>query len=678
MAGERYARLEIGCITPAVGDEISIWLSGSYQRFVASGQLFPADPEEFYIQTRYDLPGIRYANAVYLMNAIQERLEVLGKSMDYTLTADYLSGSDIGRVTITAARYDTALEFQPVTSSALNVRYSELARLTQIRPVIVTPLVTLARCFGSATASISLLATNGTTGDYTYQWADGVTTKDRLNLPARTYTVTVTDASGASTTVDIPVGQNSQIVLEVHKAGDDITLVPRGGVAPYTFLWSDGATTAERKQLPPGEYSCKVYDSLGCGAELTTAIAPSRFYFSHDPIVLALDAGDDYRNDPTTKPELSFVVEVFVEREYLSGEFALAGQAQEQPADRDGRTVFEVQELLEPFVEPTLPSLDSQYRDEVQPATNNFKRFYLRYRERTTSGLADSTVTTEMSYLVYGGLSFEEASRGTWFNGYFERVKPFLTWEPGHKSVLRNQPEYLYFMVNSYTTTAIKRWVKVYFQDGTNTSFAQDGWPTVQRYEVYIVPFGFDALQLGNLETSAKHVVRWEAWVSDQNDGPVSEVRTYKLDRRYHHTPRFFWYVNSLGGVNTLATFGRAELQVATKTTSSARPRIAGYDAAEGDVEIDRKTGLPTLKVSTSARSKAQTLADQDFMLSPRVVLFDTDRLQAGTVKDKTYSPLEEDETRLVLSFDFELPRQRHYSPRLTVPTSSILIAPQP
>jgi|GEM_PF-2905021 len=673
MAGERYAQLQISSVTPLVGQYVNIWLNGAYRRFEAVGTQSGVIGE-FYVLTDYQnsssLYNPRYANTVSLANAITAFLDSIGQRDKYEVYPDFNNQFQFGRVTITATAYSHDLNFEPIQTEVATSFY-EIGRLATIRPIFVVPDVAIARCFGSTTASVGLDVSNGSNGVYSYLWSDGATTRDRANIAAGTYIVTVTDTSGASNQTTVVVGQNSQIVLEIVKSSTSLTVVASGGTAPYTYAWSDGPTTAARTGLPPGRYRCEVRDSLGCGAAIEATIDPSRFYFSHDPIILALDAGDAYRADPSTKPDLSFVCEVYVERNYRSGQFELAGQAEEQPADRNGRTVFEVQELLEPFVSPSVPPIDPQYRYVVTRAGRNFLRFYMRYRERTANGLT-ATFTTEMSYVVYGGLSFEEAARGTWFNGWFERKKPFLTWEPLRKTVQRDQPEFLYYMVPLDGISVISSRARVFLSDGTSQTFTGSGFGGVLRYEVYNIPAGFEELNLGRFEVGGRRVQRWEVCVIDQNAAVVSEVRTYVLDTRYRANKRYFLYANSLGGFNTLAALGRAELQLATKTTSSPLPRVAGYDASLGDVEVDRKTGLPTLKVYTGARSAEQLVADQDFMLSPRVLLYDRDRFRAGVVKDRAISPLDEDATRRVLQFDFEMPRERHYTPRLTVPPATI------
>jgi hypothetical protein len=49
------------------------------------------------------------------------------------------------------------------------------------------------------------------------------------------------------------------------------------------------------------------------------------------------------------------------------------------------------------------------------------------------------------------------------------------------------------------------------------------------------------------------------------------------------------------------------------------------------------------------------------------VLLLDGGRYQPGQVKDRTYVPYDEEETRRVVQFDFELPRERFHTPHLSL-----------
>lgn len=51
------------------------------------------------------------------------------------------------------------------------------------------------------------------------------------------------------------------------------TAIPSGGVAPYTYAWSNGATTATASGLAAGNYSCTVYDANNCSAVINVTIS---------------------------------------------------------------------------------------------------------------------------------------------------------------------------------------------------------------------------------------------------------------------------------------------------------------------------------------------------------------------------------------------------------------------
>ncbi len=72
-------------------------------------------------------------------------------------------------------------------------------------------------------------------------------------------------------------------------ANGSITLTVGGGTAPYTFLWSNGATTQNLNMLPTGCYNVIVIDAVGCSASSTTCIsnlAGPILYSNSNPVSL--------------------------------------------------------------------------------------------------------------------------------------------------------------------------------------------------------------------------------------------------------------------------------------------------------------------------------------------------------------------------------------------------------
>ena len=616
----------------------------------------------------------------YALQAVQNMLAALGGrifalGLPYSLSAARQNGTTpdpnqdgatipLIEFDITATDYGRTLDID--FSYDYNVGWTVLQRTTNVTPVQATATVVDAGIFGTATGSIELSPSGGESGLFLYTWDDGATTQRRPNLPAGTYPVTVRDLGSVASVRLVPeVKQDPQLVVQVSNTANAITLTASGGVAPYTYSWADGAGTAARTDLPAGTYPYVVTDAHGATLSGKVVLsAEGRYWFAGNPITLSLDAGQAYRDAPTTKPGLSFVCQVWVEPVYLSGTFEPVGQALEQPADRAGRTTFEVQELLEPFVAPVLPGVGQA---EVQRQDGAFRRFFLRYFERTSAG--DGTATTvTTNYLLAGGLGYAEAALGTWFNGYQQARLPFLTWEPAEKKVLPDQPEFLYFMVPRANLARFYYRARLDWADGTYTDVLLAERGALRRYEVFCLPCGPAQIGLAAREAAqGQAVVRYVIQVVDETYAPLTEERTFVPDRRPCPVRRYFLYVNSLGGWNTLVCRGRASKELATKTSASENARAAGYDPLRGDFTTSRRTGAPVLKCYTGPRSAAQLAADADFMLSERVLLLENGRYLPGQVKDRTYVPYDEDETRRVVQFDFELPRERYHTPALTL-----------
>jgi hypothetical protein len=133
-------------------------------------------------------------------------------------------------------------------------------------------------CFGNATGSVDLTVTGGTLG-YTYVWSNGATTQDITGLIAGTYNVTITDFNGCTTTASATITQPSAAlassttqvnVLCFGNASGSVDLSVTGGTSPYTYVWSNAATTQDITGLIAGTYNVTITDFNGC---TTTASA---------------------------------------------------------------------------------------------------------------------------------------------------------------------------------------------------------------------------------------------------------------------------------------------------------------------------------------------------------------------------------------------------------------------
>lgn len=514
----------------------------------------------------------------------------------------------------------------------------------------ITPVVVNAVCFASNTASITVdVASNGFP-PYTYRWQDGVTTKDRFNVRAGSYTLNVTDSEGFVGSKTIQVGQNPEIILTGTVDDDSITLSVSGGIAPYSYLWSDGSTDKDRTGLGYGQYGVTVTDSLGCKKTFEFQIDSQRFFFSGNPVILQMQALDQ-----VGKSNLSFLCEVWVENEYLSGSFEKVAEL-EHPADRNGSTRFDVSVYLQAFLQAYFPPLT---QNQVSLASGTFKRFYMRYAEKygRPAVVSDFTVV-DYRYVVLGGLGFQEAPKQRFFRELLLQRQPFFSWLPVNYQVSAEQPEFLFFMLHQADQHNFTVKVRTTDKDGIQVLKTAYTYQGCNRFELFCIPVGFTAL---NLESD---VAEWEVWVEGLQGMPLSEVRRYRLDNGYARYRRYFLYLNSLGGIDTLSVTGSAISEVSVKAESMQKMLPAGYDPALGDAEVVESMLQPVLELSTGYIDDQEKLsALADFVLSRQVRMVHQGNYRAGQVRVKKYKPLDETTNIKFLDFEFALPQEQYYTP---------------
>ncbi len=146
-------------------------------------------------------------------------------------------------------------------------------------------------CFGESTGRASALATGGNNGNYSFTWTlIGDTTvlgTDSVlaNIPAGNYRVRVTDLDGGPTggcffNGLVNIGQpdtflaNFEMFPTVGCTTDDglVVALPRGGVAPYQYLWSDGSTNDSLIGARADIYNLTITDDNGCTADAQIAV----------------------------------------------------------------------------------------------------------------------------------------------------------------------------------------------------------------------------------------------------------------------------------------------------------------------------------------------------------------------------------------------------------------------
>ena len=146
------------------------------------------------------------------------------------------------------------------------------------------PVVTLDTSINQTCTNPGSIAitTTGGLAPYTYLWNNNETTEDINGLVAGNYTVTVTGANNCSVTLNVTVGSTNVPVVTLDSvqhvdcflSGAILTTVTNG-TSPYTFLWSNNATTEDITGLTTGTYSLTVTDDNNCTTTLSNVFVDS-------------------------------------------------------------------------------------------------------------------------------------------------------------------------------------------------------------------------------------------------------------------------------------------------------------------------------------------------------------------------------------------------------------------
>ena len=144
--------------------------------------------------------------------------------------------------------------------------------------------VTNILCKGDSTGSVDLTV-NGGTPPYSYSWNNGATTEDLVNVTAGTYSVTITDANGCTSTNQSTVQEPNEIVsgsivrvTNVDCTGEtngSISAEAAGGIPPYSYSIDNGATSQSSgvfENLAAGNYSILITDANGCTTTISDTV----------------------------------------------------------------------------------------------------------------------------------------------------------------------------------------------------------------------------------------------------------------------------------------------------------------------------------------------------------------------------------------------------------------------
>ncbi|OFX85281.1 MAG: hypothetical protein A2W99_15070 [Bacteroidetes bacterium GWF2_33_16] len=128
-------------------------------------------------------------------------------------------------------------------------------------------------CYGRNDGTLSVSSWGGN-GDHTYLWSTGDTITDITELPAGTYTITISDEKNCKIYNSAEIIEPEEMLAIINKTdiqcfgyADGTAFVNvSGGNGVYSVLWSNSSTNDTITGLSQGTYSVNIVDSRGCTA----------------------------------------------------------------------------------------------------------------------------------------------------------------------------------------------------------------------------------------------------------------------------------------------------------------------------------------------------------------------------------------------------------------------------
>lgn len=172
----------------------------------------------------------------------------------------------------------------PSTTTTYTLTVTDACNNTSTSTVLVTvrptPVLTLSHtnvlCYGQNTGTATVSATGGSTFTYNWNSTPPQNTATANNLPAGTYTVTVTNNFGCSATGSVTITQPASAVSASITASTNVSCfggndgsasaAASGGTPGYTYAWNTvpPQSTSTATNLPAGTFTVTVTDANGC------------------------------------------------------------------------------------------------------------------------------------------------------------------------------------------------------------------------------------------------------------------------------------------------------------------------------------------------------------------------------------------------------------------------------
>ncbi len=477
----------------------------------------------------------------------------------------------------------------------------------------------------AADGSITVAIT-GAQGTITYSknLIDWQSSNQFTGLTADNYTIYVDDdittlcrdsqifsVNAAALTFDYTMAITNESLSGAEDGQIDVTVTGTGG--PFTYS-KDGGQSYQGSNvfadLAADDYSIVVKDASNNTLGKIATVLPGEVIFqessfSENPI-------------PFTRPETANAVEdnyqiyIDVRVEDVTGSSTYNSKmTSAKPPEATGFATFNLRPAFRGVLHQEPPGLNAA---AIIRLTDRLKYYKIFYGDLFDDKTVPDTLTDTDPYLVLkGGVSKRTYPTIDYLTAYLAANKSFLTWAPVQKEVDYAQEDYLNFYLYDTNFNFVKLIINAYFDDETN-EIAEitelSGLDYGNLVQVAAGPLNSGAIGID----PAKNLIKYDLWLADAADDPISEVRTYIITPFKHPRTRYYLMSNSLGSYEVLRTYGHAEQVAQVEHTVIEKLLGVIYDPDDGQFANGTAFKRNMTKVSSGFYSGVLSAAWLEYM----------------------------------------------------------------
>ncbi|MDR2836929.1 MAG: choice-of-anchor L domain-containing protein [Bacteroidales bacterium] len=258
---------EYGNIPPTSGQILTVTQPGLYHVTVQRELCNVVEEHEIQIFSDFTVPTINVTSPNTIISCLNPEVSATasGNGISYQWSGG-ISPNTVQNYFTSPGTYTVTATGENGCTAAASITFTYQEGIS-----LVAHISQDVSCNGENDGVMGIVFTGGY-GPFTYIWNDGVTTQNRQNVAAGSYSITISDAYNCTLTENYTITQpplfvyssSSTNVLCYNTPTGTINTSLAGGTTPYTYHWADNATTQNRNELPTGMYYLTITDAHNC------------------------------------------------------------------------------------------------------------------------------------------------------------------------------------------------------------------------------------------------------------------------------------------------------------------------------------------------------------------------------------------------------------------------------